>query len=103
MSGTRGERQDLTLPSRSALHERPKPFAVHLGSAYEAEASRRFSRIPAWSRSSVAVHLGSLQGRSPCSSPVDPCSGRSLRSSPEESALAEASATLLRIPTSAEA
>jgi hypothetical protein len=30
MSGTRGERQDLTLPSRSALHERPKPFAVRL-------------------------------------------------------------------------
>jgi hypothetical protein len=26
----------------------------------EAEASRRFTRIPAWSRSSVAVHLGSL-------------------------------------------
>jgi hypothetical protein len=47
LSGKRGERQDLTLPSRSALHERPKPFAVHLW-------------IPAWSRSSVAVHLGSL-------------------------------------------
>ena len=42
LSGKRGERQDLTLPSRSALHERPKPFAVHLGSA---SRSRSFAAL----------------------------------------------------------
>jgi hypothetical protein len=46
LSGKRGERQDLTLPSRSALHERPKPFAVRLGSAFETEASSRFTLDP---------------------------------------------------------
>jgi hypothetical protein len=65
----------------------PKPFAVHLGLAFEAEASRRFSGIPAWSRSSVRFTLDPCFGRSRCSSPVDRHLDRSPPGSPEERCL----------------
>ena len=109
MSGKRGERQDLTLPSRSALHERPKPFAVHLGSA---SRSRSFAAlhpdprlepklrggspwIPASAEAYAVLRwiaaeaeafrsppVGPLPGRSLSNCPVDRCLDRSLRSSP---------------------
>ncbi len=74
LSGKRGERQDLTLLSRSALHQRPKPFVVYLGSAGEAEASRRFSGSPPGAEAPWRFTCGSpFRAEASPGSPVDPC------------------------------
>jgi hypothetical protein len=58
--GARGERQDLSLSFPFGSPQQGRSLVRFTSDPrLEAEASRRFSRIPAWSRSSVAVHLGS--------------------------------------------